>query len=324
MNTNISSKDRNPWFEDIYSTPLTDALPDRSNKFKIITLSEDDKLIHALNTLQEHKIKCAPVTDHKGNPVCVLTVQNLCEHFVRHMPDHWTDTDDFKVLVDGLAEDKDSSNVLNDPLSKVIKESAGWTEWAPIALDTPVSAVAQFFASGLKHIVVVDPDGKPIEIMGQLDLIKFISRRSQDDEQYGEFGKRELDDLGCGHAPVASIGALTPMHKCLEKMREAHVSSLAITDQKTGRLISSLNSEDIRGVRNFAFLARPVQEFLEVTNPSSKDRVKHALTPADTLMNAVETFAQCGDHRVWEVNAAGQPIKCIALTDIYRVICSSV
>jgi len=168
-------------------------------------------------------------------------------------------------------------------------------------------------------------------LLTQTDVIRFFCahaddiRQSLKEENHDNFLAKTIGDLGLASGTVETISSDETALSGFRKMAIHNLSSLAIIDPTSGRLVATLSASDLRGMTSNLIQARlpglPVTDFLRETR---RGRIAYPLitaTAQSTLLEVMQKMVNGHVHRVWIVDGydEGKLLNVISMTDVFKV-----
>ncbi|KAI9334156.1 hypothetical protein BDR26DRAFT_867455 [Obelidium mucronatum] len=184
------------------------------------------------------------------------------------------------------------------------------------------------FAQGLHRALISDAlKQKPSIVLTQSDILNYIHKNvcfKQKDKtilSLACFGKT-LAELGL--VMTSSVKSMKESETALEGYnRMAHFKLLALPVLSgAGLVVATLSASDLRGLsrETLAFVELPVLEFLKKMNLKADNETTSSLTPADTLLDAINLLVERDVHRLWIVDSVLRPIGVVSQSDVIAAI----
>jgi len=168
------------------------------------------------------------------------------------------------------------------------------------------------FASGVHRIALTNDQGKIVNVVSQLDFIRFTVERI---DLFKDIALKSIKELGLVNSWVLFVRKSERSLACYKKMVENSVSALCVVDE-AGKLEAHFSASSLRGLSadTFRALRLPVEDFLTAQKiPVIK---AYSCTGDDTFEVVLKQLFAHSNHRLWVENAAGFPVGVISLTDV--------
>lgn len=192
----------------------------------------------------------------------------------------------------------------NAHLERVTRNSTVW------------EAATKMVNSNERRLVVVDEHGRPVNVITQFDVVKFLCENTS---EFGEVCTRSVGSLQIGSSPVITATLDSCTAEALRLMMANNVRSVAIINSNEDReLIANLSLSDFKGLdeESFKSLSKSIFEFLLESQETPKPVV--CCSEDDTLQDVIAMMVANKVHRVYCVSKNLHPMSVISLIDILK------
>jgi len=167
------------------------------------------------------------------------------------------------------------------------------------------------------HRVLVEENGKIVQLVSQSDIISFASRHTASMEK----SKISLSirDLSIMH-PVLMVRADSPFCDTLELLYSNKISGLALIDH-LGRIVGNFSASDLRGLNEHAFdyFQGSTLQFL-VKGTRGGLLAPITISEQSSLELAIKNISAQHIHRIYVADSSDHPLGVLTLGDIIQVI----
>lgn len=184
-----------------------------------------------------------------------------------------------------------------------------------VDINTPLLEVVTLF-SGEVHRLGVTEEGKLVNVISQMDIIRFLVTRGV---YIGSKIGRTLRDNGLLPLGLASVLDTMSVIDTLKYMKDFKCSGLAVVD-KHNRMVANFSATDLLGLNeeNFYLLQLPVKEFLSRVYGYPKPPV--VVSEVSTIEEVLLKISVHHVHRVYIVDESMRPLGVLTLTDIMQFL----
>jgi len=288
--------------------------PGKGRIDKLVTVSREDTLSHALRVLREHRILAAPVLDDDGRAVYILSVSDIVNHILKSISE-----DELKAgKVTGLIQNKEK--LVQQKIKDISFDVAEFDKPFSIRRDTPLIRAVQLILNQRAHrILTVDETGKPLAIITQSELVRILSNILQE-----ELLQKTVDELKLGTREVITIHSSKTGLEAFHLMATKRISALPVVNY-AGKFEGHISMSDIKLLgdkfENMDHLAGPITQFLEKAKNDDRkpEIIKCKMT--SKLSEVLTLLRERRVHRVYIADeATDTPMGVIAHYDILKSI----
>ena len=313
----MSSEDHvNPIHSVLHHTQVGKCIP---TERKIFNVAPTASVEEAVKLLSEHKIQSCPVIKfNKDAPkfecVGMVDMLDIASYVVSVAPtDRELEDHELKRLeMAGRA----MSLV---PITRVIDHS-GRDPLMPLYENSPLSEVCSLFGQGIHHVVIFNQESEEVvNVYSQTDLIKFLVGHLHMGESKAVSSKT-AGELGIGASGIVKVSSSSTVIEGLRLMQKEKISSLALVDPLTDRLVGNFSASDLVGLyqEHFPSFKSSLKDFLETH--SEKSLSPNCARLDSTLLDIVKLLDENNLHHLWVVDDDFKPTGIISITDICRAI----
>ncbi|KAJ3293078.1 hypothetical protein BCR33DRAFT_854158 [Rhizoclosmatium globosum] len=183
------------------------------------------------------------------------------------------------------------------------------------------------FAHGLHRALITDAlKEKPAIVITQTDILSYIHKNvcfKQKD--------KSVLNLPCFSKTLAELGLVTNHVKSMKdsetalegytRMAAAKILALPVVDA-AGLVVATLSASDLRGLsrETLAYVNLNVLDFIKKMDLKSTKEATSSLTPADTLLDAINLLVERDVHRLWILDSVLRPIGVVSQSDVIAAI----
>ncbi|KAI8845555.1 hypothetical protein BC829DRAFT_399335 [Chytridium lagenaria] len=303
----------------------------------LFDVSDEDTVLDAFTILSEHDVLALPVYSNdtvndygvvdsyrKRSYIGMLSILDIVIFYLEQSIQS--------------TESGPKRNPLNAPVSEALGSSYEgrriWVAWEEAKLGDAMVALTE----GIHRLLVPIPkdNGMSYHVCSQLDVVKFLYERIDDDSVLESKADSTLIELGLIMSDddknllgdkdknmVISIDRHMKTRKALQFMALNNLQAVAITTT-SGTLFSTLSLSDIRRVPLSLLAKDPTVEtlILESHRVESPKDLRPSITcrPTDTLREAMRKVLKGRVHRVWVVEEEGVLRDVVSLTNIIQAL----
>ncbi|KAI9595887.1 hypothetical protein BDF19DRAFT_440430 [Syncephalis fuscata] len=308
---------------------LNDVLEDRQQHLvgpkELVAAHPSTTVRTAMETLHTYNITALPVYSH-DRPGVIVNIVNTYDllNYVISFSQHYANRE--KEL--NAAQLQQASNLkLNESIEAVMTLDPDRESYRLIQAERydTLTKLLDAFSAGGHYGMVVDehPSALPSTLVTQADIVRFAARYPQC--LHGLNLDASLEQLGClkDKQPLVSVNQDQTALDAFAIMQRQNLHCVPVLDQN-GQLVANLRAFDAGFVAasQLSVLYRPVIDFLKMATNAP-------LTPVTCLVTAslrelLDGMIRSRTHHVWVVNDKGQPEQVISLTDMMRLLRSTV
>jgi 5'-AMP-activated protein kinase, regulatory gamma subunit len=288
----------------------------------VITVSNDQTLWNALQTLVENKILSAPVVDASNRKVVgSFSMKDFMNILVSRFDEkelQMVSEQEFKSLLE-------KKGIANKRLTEF--EEIGKLEptFTVMANEPLLKAVEIMVNTRAQRVIVLNDSGQLVNVITQSRVVAILTTMLDTIPD----ASKTLQELKLGFKPLITLPNTLSTFQAFKLLRDKNATALPVVDEK-GKLIGNLSVNDLKilgyKLEWFKLLTLPLSEYLnELKKPERasvvrRKEIQQPLTvkPDDTLEFTMKMLYVWRVHRVYIVNDEGVPIGVEALHDVIK------
>jgi len=283
---------------------------------EIIAVSASDTLTQVIRTLGQAHIFSAPVIRQDGLAAGFVDWLDILGHLIEVVSEEKQSrvtpasrsltTDDMSMIMD-----RANNFALRTVEGKALPNKSKKDPWKTIKMADNVQKATNVLS--LYHHVALERDGKLVNILSQMDLLRWLQ---SDTQRMGADGRKTLQGLHLHRKRVVCVRETDLTIDAFYTIYKAGVSGAGVLDE-AGKLVGCLSASDLKLLAesyDFTLLLKSVKDFLA---EEGSDPI--AMHHFDTLGDVVAKMVAHHVHRVFIVGPGGYPMGVVTTTDVCGV-----
>jgi CBS domain-containing protein len=278
-------------------------------------------ILDAVNTLSDHHILSAPVRDVDqpddaswvDKYIGVLDMIGVVFHMLERLGADNANPEDFKAEIGKIEEFRNTT----------VKDAITFTRFGPfIPVEYDRGNLLDCMLLGGQHgirriPIVKSPGGDLVNIITQSALVQTLSANLS---RFGSVADKTLLEVGLGkQGRVITISIDQPLREAFKLIQEHDISAVPVIDG--GKICGNISARDVRLIVNsskiYKLFNMSIRAYLDVVN-AGKETAAVTCSPDDTLHDVIKSLVQSRIHRVYVVNAKGEPMRVVSLRNILK------
>ncbi len=218
-------------------------------------------------------------------------------------------TDDMSMIME-----RANSFALRTIEERAVQNKSRKDPWKTIKVTDSLQKAINVLS--LFHHVALEKDGKLVNVVSQMDVLRWLH---SDPQRMGSAGRKTLQGLHLHRKRVICVREGDLAVDAFYSIYRAGVSSAGVIDDQ-GKLVGALSVADLKLLAesfDFTQLLKPVKDFL---GDEGSDPI--AVHHFDTLGDCVAKMVTNHVHRVFVVGPGGFPMGVVSTTDVLRIFTS--
>jgi len=300
----------------------------------VVSVTQEDTLQNALQTLTDNKILSAPIIDQTRKPIGTFSIRYLIAYLL-----HCFSEADF-INTSKSIQDSISGLFSNKRIREMLSELDN-NKYEPTHLvnksETLLGALLIMIRSEAPRALVVDAEDKLSRVITQSRVVSLLSTMLDSIPS----AEKTLKELGLGFCHVFSVEESSSAYNAFKLMIDKNISAVPVVN-KDKVLIGNISMSDIKllgyDTRYFKLLGGTVNDYLkQVHSPQFKrNRIQSELLkslqenvqatpvvsvhPEDSLGDAMHLLHIFKVHRVYITDSKNCLVGVLALHDILQHI----
>jgi len=287
-----------------------------AGKKKVITLSTEDTVSHALQTLAKEGILSAPIVSSNGIVIGVASVLHFLSYFVRHFSSEELRHQSFSEL------EAKRSHLLHNKITEVPDLQALDTAHVIKEYQVILDAVKLMIDNKdpARRVLVVDDNERLVTIITQSRMLEIIAGVL---DSLPDPAHRTLREVNLHKKDVACVKKDQPAADAFSLMREKKVSAVAVVDDDQ-RLVGAISASDFKmmgyEIKYLNLLGMSANEYVEVLRGSVDQEDLCVCQPEATISHTIKLMLKRGTHRVFVVDQQCRVKSVVSISDVMRAL----
>jgi CBS domain-containing protein len=285
---------------------------------EVVTLSPDDHVAHAFQTLAKEKLLAAPVVDASGTAVGVVSVLHFVSYFVRHFSAEELQGDDWNALV------AKKNHLLGKRINEIPDLQALDKAHVIKEYQTAIDAVNLMIddEDPARRVLVVDDNKKLVTVISQSRMLHLVSGVL---DSLPDPANRTLRERNLHKKEVASIKLDQPAGDAFVLMREKEISGVAVVDDEQ-KLVGVISASDIKllgfDLGYLHLLGKSARDYLTSLRGSiaESQRVVCTCDVDATIDHAVKQLIARHVHRLFVIDDQRKLVGVVSIRDILKTL----
>eukprot|EP00056_Hartaetosiga_gracilis_P014443 m.240593 g.240593 ORF g.240593 m.240593 type:complete len:321 (+) comp15498_c0_seq1:88-1050(+) len=283
----------------------------------IITVSESDTLLHAVQELSKNDILCAPVLSEDGVITGVIDMSSIL-HTILHPLSTLKGVK--TVLEDIVALDTLSQQTIESKPSLYLVEEIRLLSESSNLFD----ACKLLGTLNYHRVIVVDDSNVIVNMITQSAVIRVLANNT---DKFPDIADKNLEELHLNTpSTIVSCPSTCITLAAFEHMETNEVSAIPVLDSSK-RILGNLSVRNLRELitnsRCYSTLKRPVTEFLAAIVPdTARDEMYPAISchPTSQLQDVIAKMAVSRIHRIYLQDKEDNLLRVVSLSDVLAVL----
>lgn len=297
----------------------------------LVYFTEDQPLDDALQILAKNDIHCAPVYDSSTrNLKGVMDILDATRFVINLYYGDATglsspssprlDSSSWKTYATKLSC---GLHTVGDILNSAVKQRY----WDTVSPEDTFLNVLQLFAKGM-HILLVAHQGQIVNVLSQLDVVRFIADEHIDLHEINFARHQTLKDLsfvqrdgdGTVQNRINCVNSTESVATAFYLMHKNGLTSICVSEH--GKLVGNVSPIDLEGFleEEFQHFDAPVLDYVKFAR-RRRDKQPGILitcTGEDTLLALLRRLANGNVHRAYIVNENYEPVGFVSVEDVFE------